>query len=95
MQTLTLSNTGSATATGLDYVVSYTATSTIGEHYRSGGTCPSSGGSLAAGASCTVIVAFAANCSGGTRNGTFNITGNFSALAVPLNASVSSSGSCE
>lgn len=94
-RTLTLTNTGSVTATGLNYAVSYTTTSSIGDHYLSGGTCPGSGGSLAAGASCTVIVAFAANCSGGTRNGTLNVTGNFSALAVPLNASVTSSGTCE
>jgi hypothetical protein len=94
-RTLTLANTGSAPIVGIGYAISYGATSSIGDHYRSGGTCPSTGGSLGAGANCTVVIAFAANCVGGTRNGTLDITGNFNSLGIPLNASVTSSGSCQ
>lgn len=93
-RSLTLTNTGAVTATGLAYAISYTATSTIGNHFVSGGTCPAAGGSLAAGSSCTLIVTFGANCTGGTRNGTLTISGNFSAIPVALNASVTSAGSC-
>jgi ribosomal protein L30E len=86
--TLTVTNTGSSTAS--NWSVSVTSF-----FYRDGGTCPANGGSLAAGSSCTVRVAFDAGCFGVTRSGSVTIAGaNFSSLVVPVSATVTSSGVC-
>jgi len=100
--TLTLSNTGGNGATGLGYAFANPAGAVVrgGYVYAPGGsgwgTCPAAGGTLAAGASCTVIVRYEADCTGGSNNGTLSISGaNFSTLAVALTAATSSSGVCQ
>ena len=94
--TLTVSNTGSAAATGLAYTIGYTSGSVQqGPYLRNGGTCPTAGGSLAAGSSCTVVVRYEAGCTGGTRNGTYTTSGsNFASLVTTMTASTQSSGIC-
>lgn len=91
---VTLTNTGSLTASGL-VTATFTYTSgsaVIGSYAKSGGTC---GTTLAAGASCTVKIIYDAVCTGGTRNGNVALSGgNFTTVSVALTASTSSSGVC-
>jgi hypothetical protein len=95
IQTLTITNTSATAALTLAYAVTYTSGSSINGSYTTGGTCPAAGGSLAAGASCTRTVRYRADCTGGSRNANWTISGsNFTALVVPLTASTSSSGIC-
>ena len=99
--TLTLSNTGANAASGLGYAFANPAGAVVRGSYgfspgaAGWGTCPAAGGSLAAGASCTVIVKYAADCTGGSNNGTLSITGaNFTTLAIPVTAATKSTGTC-
>lgn len=71
-KTLTLTNNGSATLN----ITSITFAG-VSDYSRSGGTCATS---LAAGSSCTIIVAFAPTAQG-TRNGTIAVNGNASGTA--------------
>lgn len=91
---ITLTNSGSLTATGL-VTTTFTYTSGTfnqGSYAKSGGTC---GTTLAPGASCTVTIIYNAVCTGGTRNGNVALSGsNFSAVSVGLTAATSSSGTC-
>jgi hypothetical protein len=67
-QTVTLSNSGNAALA----IASIAAT---GDFARSGGTCPTAAGTLAAGASCTVGVTFRPTAVG-ARTGTLRVTDN-------------------
>jgi hypothetical protein len=91
---LTLTNTGGLTATGLlPRTFSYTSgTINQGSYSNAGGTC---GTTLAAGASCSVDVLYDAVCTGGTRNGSMTVSGsNFPSVVVNLTAATQSSGMC-
>lgn len=81
-QTLTLSNSGSATLT----ISSITLSSA--EFVKTGGTC-AAGGSVAVGASCTMLVAFRPQASG-TRTGSVAVASN--ASNGTISASLSGSG---
>jgi hypothetical protein len=94
---LTLTNTGTVAANGLSYAIAYTGgTAGVGDYTRNGGTCPAAGGSLAAGASCTMSVTYVSGCTAGTRPGTLTINGTnlTAARVVTLTASTSSTSTC-
>jgi hypothetical protein len=100
--TLTVSNTGAGTATGLAYAFANPSGAVVQGSYAFApgvagwGTCPAAGGSLAAGASCTLIVQYAASCTGGTNNGDLTLSGaNFTAAVTRLTAATRSTGSCQ
>jgi hypothetical protein len=91
---LTLTNTGGASATGMvtRTIAHTTGSFDQGQYVNAGTSC---GTTLAAGASCTVSVQYDALCTGGARNGTVTLSGsNFPAVVVNLTASTSSSGFC-
>lgn len=92
-KSVTVSNSGAA-ATTLGLALSYTSGSSANGLYNLvSGTCVS-GGSLAAGASCTINVYYQSGCTSGARNATLNITGT-SATAVPVAlTATTSSGAC-
>ena len=73
-QTLTLSNTGGASLTGITVAVTAPFT-------RAGGTC---GTTLAAGATCTITVTFTATAPPGTATGTATIAGNVAVTGSPV-----------
>ncbi len=85
---VTVTNTGQGTATNLNWPLQYTSgTATIGAFPIHGGTCVS-GGSLAAGASCTIGVSYSGNCTAGNRTATLTVQGNnFPAATVSLQGS--------
>lgn len=96
--TLTLSNTGSVAVTGLQYAIAAAAGSSAAGDYVTGSgiTCPATGGSLPAGASCTYAVSYLAACTGGSRSGTLTISAaGQTPLVVALSASTSSTGICK
>jgi len=74
-RTLTLTNSGSAVSLHNIYLTSTTA------YKISGGTCPVSGGSLAAGASCTIAVTYDPTAIGATKD---TLVVNSSEAASPL-----------
>ncbi len=80
--TVTVSNTVSTP-------VMITSVSAIGDYAVTGGSCPASGGPLAGGASCTVIVTFAPTLAG-TRTGTLSVATN--ATQLPLTVSLTGVG---
>ena len=99
--TLTLSNTGANTATGLRYAFANLPGAVVPGNYAFGpgvsgwGTCPAAGGSLAAGASCTLIVKYSSSCTGGSNNGNFSISGtNFPTRVTPVTATTRATGTC-
>jgi FG-GAP-like repeat/Abnormal spindle-like microcephaly-assoc'd, ASPM-SPD-2-Hydin len=91
---VTITNSGTVAATGMGYAI--TAGGGFPGYTVSRGTCPAAGGMLAAGASCTLSVAFESSCSGGSYNGTLSImSANLSAArTVSLTASVRTTGIC-
>lgn len=93
VRSLTITNASAVPATGLSYGA--TGGGSRGWYYVGAGTCPATGGTLAAGASCTLTVEFDAACIGGAANGTLTTGGtNFTPLVTPLTASTSSTGVC-
>jgi hypothetical protein len=76
-QTLTLSNTGGASLTGITVAVT-------SPFSRAGGTC---GTTLAAGATCTITVTFTATAPPGTVTGTATIAGNVTVTGSPVSLS--------
>jgi FG-GAP-like repeat/Abnormal spindle-like microcephaly-assoc'd, ASPM-SPD-2-Hydin len=96
-RTVTVKNSGTVAATNMRYSVNPIFTDEVqGGYTITNGTCPAYGGTLAAGASCTVSVTFTSTCVGGARNGTLSIgSANLStALTVSLSATVSQAGIC-
>jgi hypothetical protein len=93
-RSVAITNSGSVAATNLGYAITLGGGSpgyTVGA-----GTCPSAGGTLAAGATCNLVVHFEASCTGGSRNGTLSITSaNLpTAKTVSLTATVRTTGIC-
>jgi hypothetical protein len=91
-KTITVQNTGLAAAT-LTFPFTYTSgTTSNGQFYIDGSSTCVSGSSLAGGGSCSIKVAYTANCTTGSRHANMNIQGNnFSTVTVALTA-VSSKG---
>ncbi|HSS24427.1 MAG TPA: hypothetical protein VLL82_08490 [Mycobacterium sp.] len=84
-QTLTLTNSGTAGATGIAVVIATTSTPTTPNQFArpagaSGGTC---GTTLAAGASCTINVTFSPSTLG-AKAGTATITANVTVSGSPV-----------
>jgi hypothetical protein len=89
IKSLTVTNTGSAAA-----VITWTKTDISGSSLN-GTYSTTACATLAAGATCTVNVRYAASCSGGSRNVNLSAQGaNFTTVTVPLTASTSSLGAC-
>jgi hypothetical protein len=94
--TVTFTNNGANAATGLTFTYATTSGSpSIGGYGPGPGSSCTSGGSLAAGASCTWVVEYEASCAAGGRNGTLTLSGsNFNPVPIALTATTSSSGVC-
>jgi hypothetical protein len=92
---LTLTNSGTAAATNLNYALA--SLGTAGRYSRTQGTCPATGGTLAAGGNCTLTVSYDSYCTGGSVPGTLTISSPnlASALVVNLTAATSSTGVCQ
>jgi hypothetical protein len=86
-QTLTLSNSGGATATGITVAVATTAGGPAAQFSRptgaAGGTCTAT---LAAGASCTINIVFAPTTTG-AKSGTVTITASAAVSGSPVSLS--------
>jgi hypothetical protein len=87
-QTLTLHNTGTASATGIVVTVATTSTPTTPNQFArpaggAGGTC---GTTLLAGATCTINVVFAPTTTG-AKTGTVTITANVTVAGSPVGLS--------
>jgi FG-GAP-like repeat/Abnormal spindle-like microcephaly-assoc'd, ASPM-SPD-2-Hydin len=94
IKTVTITNSGTVAATSIGYAI--TSGGGFPGYSVANGTCPAVGGTLAAGASCTVSVTFEASCAGGSFNGTLSVSS--ANLPIPktvaLSASVRSTGIC-
>jgi hypothetical protein len=93
---LTLTNTGTVAATGMAYAIAYTGGSiAMGDYSVSIGTCPAAGGSLAAGATCSMSVRYSTGCTAGSRPGTLTISGsNLSASRTLSMTASTNNGVC-
>ncbi|KNZ32391.1 MAG: hypothetical protein AD742_11465 [Methylibium sp. NZG] len=87
--TMTLTNSGTGTASGLTFGIAYTSgTTAVGMYQQVGGTC-AAGGSIGPNSSCTVVMRYLATCgtASGPRNGTLTTSGsNFTAVVTTLTA---------
>jgi hypothetical protein len=72
IKTVTITNSGTVAATSIGYAI--TSGGGFPGYSVANGTCPAVGGTLAAGASCTVSVTFEASCAGGSFNGTLSVS---------------------
>lgn len=97
-----MSNTGAKAALGLGYAFAnppntvVQVSNTFGPGVSDWGTCPVVAGSLAAGASCTLIVRYSASCTGGSNDGGLSITGtNLTTRVTPVSAATRSTGNCQ
>jgi Salmonella virulence plasmid 65kDa B protein/FG-GAP-like repeat len=94
-KTLTVTNSGSVAATGLQYLVS-TNRVDLGEYSLTGKTCPAAGGSLAAGASCNLTFQYVSYCGSGTGSGSIVVSGsNFSAVTTTASVTLKTTGVCK